>query len=67
MQKIQCKKRNTNFIDYVGFLIDLKNEAITKIAKKTQQYPAEITHKKNHLGVFRSDCIIFSCILLLSK
>jgi hypothetical protein len=49
MQKIQCKKRNTNFIDYVGFLIDLKNEAITKIANKTQQYPGEITHKKNIL------------------
>jgi hypothetical protein len=55
---------NANFIDYLGFVIGLKYKTITKIANKIPQFPAEVI---KHLGVFRSDCIIFSCILLISN
>ena len=54
-------------IDYLGFLIDLKFETITKIANKIEQFPAEIIQKPQHIRVFRSDCIIFSYILLISN
>ena len=40
-----------NFIDYLGFLIGLKYETITKIANKIQQFPAEIIKNPKHLGV----------------
>jgi hypothetical protein len=43
--KYSEKKRNTctaNFIDYIGFLIGLKCETITKIANNIQQFPSEI-------------------------
>jgi hypothetical protein len=44
--KYSEKKRYTaNFIDYLGFLIGLKYETITKIANKVQQFPAEIIQK----------------------
>ena len=55
---------SANFIDYLGFVIGLKYKTITKIANKIPQFPAEVI---KHLGVFRSDCIIFSCILLISN
>jgi hypothetical protein len=38
-KEIQCK--------FLGFLIGLKNETITKIANKIQQFPAEIIQKTN--------------------
>jgi hypothetical protein len=90
--EIQCQKmkysvkkmkHSANFIDYLGFLIGLKYETITKIANKIQQFPAGNKHlaniffkhltniffytKNKHLGVFSGDCIIFSCILLISN
>jgi hypothetical protein len=44
--EIQCKKKySANFIDYLGFLIGLKYETITKIANKIQPFPAEIIKK----------------------
>ena len=54
---------------YLGFLIGLKYETITKIANKIQQCSAEIMRKKT----FRRDfftliiIIIFSCISLISN
>jgi hypothetical protein len=43
----QTKKYSANFIDYLGFLIGLKYETVTKIANKIQQSPAEIRQKKH--------------------
>jgi hypothetical protein len=60
-------KYSANFIDYFGFLICSKYETITN-GYKIQQFPAEIIQKKEkHLGIFRSDCIFFSCILLINN
>jgi hypothetical protein len=36
------KKHSANFIDYLGFLLGLKCETITKIANKIQQFPKKI-------------------------
>ena len=37
--EIQCKKKySANFIDYLGFLIGLKYETITKIANKYSHF-----------------------------
>jgi hypothetical protein len=57
---------SANFIDYLGFMIGLKYETITKIANTIQEFPAEIKQKNKQLGVFRSDCIIFLYVILLS-
>jgi hypothetical protein len=38
---VQNKEISANFIDYLGFLIGLKYETITKLASKIQQFPAE--------------------------
>jgi hypothetical protein len=40
-------KYSANFIDYLGFLIGLRYETITKIANKIQKFPAEIIQKTN--------------------
>jgi hypothetical protein len=37
---IQCKEKKYNI--YIGFLIGLEYETITKIANKIQQFPAEV-------------------------
>ena len=52
--EIQCKKKkySANFIDYLGFLIGLKYETITKIANKIQQFSAEIIQKHKHAKNF---------------
>jgi hypothetical protein len=55
MKYIAKKKYSVNFIDYLGFLIGLMYETITKIANKIQQFRTEIIQKNKHLGVFRSD------------
>jgi hypothetical protein len=50
-QKMKCnakKEINANFIDYLGFLIGLKYETITKLANKIQQFPTEIIQKQKH-------------------
>jgi hypothetical protein len=46
------KKYSANFIDYLGFLIGLKYETITKIANKIQQFSAEIIQKHKHAKMF---------------
>jgi hypothetical protein len=42
---VKKKKYTANFIDYIGILIGLKCETITKIANNIQQFPAEIIKK----------------------
>jgi hypothetical protein len=46
--EIQCKKK---YSAKLGFLIGLKHEAITKIANKIQQFPAEIIQKKQSRNI----------------
>jgi hypothetical protein len=46
---VQKKKCSANFIDYLGSLIGLKYETITRIANKIQQFPAEIIKFKKNI------------------
>jgi hypothetical protein len=63
--EIQCKKKkyNANFTDYLGVLIGLTYETITKIANKIHAAISSRNNTKKNIQKFsvRSDCIIFSC------
>jgi hypothetical protein len=48
----QKMKHSANFIGYLGLLIGLKYETITKIANKKQQIPAEMIQKNPNISEF---------------